>query len=181
MIGVLSLILACEDSLPGGSALQRPVVVVTASAEQQNLEAPIHQRGSCRPTRYWLQQMPQAEQTVMIAGELNSPSSSSVFIDVISVDEQRVIFGVECSRSRAFSFEAPFFSSEFWLFGFVDEDGNGPSTSDVQGRTEQLKLKSTGAESLRLLLTNVVVEEAFRLQLSAPAKELLAPAVEPEQ
>ena len=180
MIGVLALFLACEDSLPGGAGLQRPVVVVTESAANQEPEAPIGQRGSCRPTRYW-QQQPQAEQTVMIKGELNSPSNLSVLIDVISVEEQRVVFGVECVRSRAFSFETPFFSSDLWLYGFVDEDGNGPSTNDVQGRSARFTLVRNGAENLRLNLSNDIVDEAFRLQLSASSKELVVPAVQQEQ
>ena len=115
----------------------------------------------------------------MIKGELNSPSNLSVLIDVISVEEQRVVFGVECVRSRAFSFETPFFSSDLWLYGFVDEDGNGPSTNDVQGRSARFTLVRNGAGIF--LESKQRHRDTFRLQLSASSKALVVPAVQQDQ
>ena len=157
-------VLGCAEPIPTNQSVEairqpRSEPRVSAQVNQGNREA----ESGCRTTQYWSPSL-DPQNTVQVRGGINGDGSKKQYlIDVISVEKNASVFGVECFTSSELSFALPTDLGTVWLFAFVDANGNGLSKDDIQGRSEDIVVTDVDLAGVVVSVQQQMVQEAFSL------------------
>jgi hypothetical protein len=136
--------------------------ISTPNVDTQNIAR--NEKG-CRVTQFWAPTMSEQKMN-LISGQILYDKEATVpyLIDVISVENNAAIFGVECATQNEFSVNIPQDLGEVWLFVFADIDGNGPSKTDPQGKSDNIIIKQQSISNIKVTVQDgVIIEEGFQL------------------
>ena len=169
---MLLWIFGCAEPIPtnqqsGASQLPPPAARVPSEQPSQEGARDQEPASGCRTTQYWSPSL-DPDNTVQLKGRIDGDGTRKQYlIDVISVDQNASVFGVECSTTAELSFALPKEIGTVWLLAFVDANGNGLSKDDVQGRSEEFAVASTDVTDVVVSVQQQMVQEAFSLSPKA--------------
>ena len=163
---ILTLI-GCAEPVPyTNSSMEEPSATASTSrpSPAANAQRPSIGDGECRATQFWSSQIIEDE-TVLVQGAIASQKEVSVpyLVDVVSVEKNSVVFGLECSTQSSFTATLPANLGDVWLLVFADLDGNGPSETDPHGASTQILVKEENLQGVAIEVGGRIIPEAFQL------------------
>ncbi len=98
-----------------------------------------------------------------LSGEVvfSEPVTQPVLIDLVDPRTHEQLWGQYCRGSGTFSFDAPKSLGEVVLVAFMDEDGDGPSVTDPQGRSKGTLDLSTDVTGLVITMERGAKVDVF--------------------